>query len=98
MRTLNLILLVLRQLLKIHTDQLDALLKLIPVEVPIKEEAYWLHTEEVMEVFKKSRKTIYNWRTTGQLRFKQIGGTCYYLKADIYSLLKKVDHTGGNPG
>lgn len=89
MAALNSMLHLLRQLLKIQTDQLATLLKLVPAQLPVEEEEVWLHTEEVMEIFRKSRKTIYNWRKTGQLRFRQNGGTCYYLKADIYSLLKK---------
>ncbi|MBB2149918.1 helix-turn-helix transcriptional regulator [Pedobacter gandavensis] len=96
MATLNSLLHTLRQLLKIQMDQLAILSKLVPAELPVKEEEVWLHTEEVMEIFKKSRKTIYNWRKTGQLRFKINGGTCYYLKADIYSSVEECDRVGGN--
>ncbi|WP_222535534.1 helix-turn-helix domain-containing protein [Pedobacter polysacchareus] len=85
-----LILKILRQLLKVQTDQLIALLKMMPVDLPVKEEEdIWLHTNEVMQIFQKTRKTIYNWRKSGHLRFRVNGGTCYYLKKDVYSILGK---------
>lgn len=90
MATMNSLLHVLRQLLKIQTDQLTILLKLVPAELPTKEEEVWLHTEEVMKIFKKSERTIYSWRKGGDLRFKMKGRTCYYLKSDVYGKMKKV--------
>ncbi|MBC8986189.1 helix-turn-helix domain-containing protein [Pedobacter sp. N36a] len=84
------ILKILRQLLKVQTDQLLALLKMLPADLPVKEEEeIWLHTNEVMLIFQKTRKTIYNWRKSGHLRYRVNGGTCYYLKKDVYAIMKK---------
>lgn len=91
MATLNSMLHILRQLLKIQTEQLTILLKLVPVVETTKEEEVWLHTDEVMKVFKKSERTIYNWRKAGDLRFKLRGRTCQYLKSDVYDRVKKGD-------
>lgn len=90
MATLNSLLHTLRELLKIQTEQLSVLLKLVPAELPVKEEEVWLHTDEVMKVFKKSERTIYNWRKGGDLRYKVKGRTCYYLKSDVYEKVRKV--------
>lgn len=80
-------------------DQLSTLLKLVPIDPPAEEEEeIWLHTEDVMSIFKKTRKTIYNWRKAGDLRFKVNGGTCYYLKSDVYARIKKGDLAGGKIG
>lgn len=90
MLTHNSVLKILRQLLKVQMDQLSILLKLVPVDqqLPSVEEE-WLHTEDVMGIFKKTRKTIYNWRKAGHLKHKVNGGTCYYLKSDVYARMEK---------
>lgn len=59
-----------------------------PLEIPVLlQDQEWLHTEDVMKIFKKSEKTIYNWRQSRALRHKIIGGTAYYLKSDVYKLV-----------
>ncbi|WP_316819810.1 helix-turn-helix domain-containing protein [Pedobacter gandavensis] len=80
----------LRQLLKVQTDQLAALLKLEPPQLlpeQKKEEEVWLHTQDVMRIFSKSERTIYNWRKAGMLRYRVIGGTTFYLQSDVYKLV-----------
>ncbi|SHE46471.1 helix-turn-helix domain-containing protein [Pedobacter caeni] len=80
---------VLRQILSLQTENTNRLLDQINSYKPIHAEEVWLHTEDVMHLFKKSEKTIYNWRRKGQLRYKIIGGTAYYLRSDIFQILNK---------
>ena len=79
-------------IISILKEQLSALKELLSqnyraleVHSP-KEEETWLHTEDVMKIFKKSEKTIYNWRQSKNFRCKMMGGTMYYLKSDVYKL------------
>lgn len=88
----HLMLRILRQLLKVQTDQLAVLLKLEPPPTsPVmnKEEEVWLDTQDVMRIFKKTERTIYTWRRAGWLRFRMHGRTCFYLQSDVYELLNK---------
>lgn len=97
----HLMLKILRQLLKVQNDQLTVLMKLELVSAsplpPEREEEVWLHTEDLMSIYKKSRKTIFNWRKNGRLNYIVKGGTCYYLKSDVYARIDKAWNTEGNP-
>lgn len=83
------ILQVLRQILSLQIENTDKLLQTINSQKPIPQEEVWLHTEDVMKLFKKSERTIYSWRKSGILRYKIIGGTAYYLSSDIYQIMGK---------
>ena len=49
----------------------------------------WLHTDDVARIFNKTERTIYAWRKANLIRYIKIKRTMYYLKSDIYDLLKK---------
>lgn len=86
---LRYILHVLREILTVQTENTNKLLQIINSQKSIPLEEVWLHTEDVMKLFKKSERTIYNWRKSGALRYRIIGGTAYYLRSDIYRILNK---------
>ncbi|NQX39070.1 Helix-turn-helix domain-containing protein [Pedobacter steynii] len=86
---LKFILQILRQILNLQTENTSTLMQIINSLKPIPVDEVWLHTEDVMKLFKKSEKTLYNWRQKGLLRYKIIGRTVYYLRSDIYQILSK---------
>lgn len=86
---LRLILHILRQILSLQTENTNKILHTINSQKPIHEDEVWLHTEDVMKLLKKSERTIYNWRQSGELRHKIVGRTTYYLRSDIYRMLGK---------
>lgn len=47
----------------------------------------WLLTEDLEDIFKKSKRTIYTWRRDGKISFTQIGRTVYFNKKDVDRLL-----------
>lgn len=79
----------LREIHALQTENTNKLLQTINSQKPVSQEEVWLHTEDVMKLFKKSERTIYNWRKSGVLRCEVIGGTAYYLRSDIYRILNK---------
>jgi len=81
-QTLLEVLQALRDLNSVFGKTLEAIL-------PKKIEDEWLHTEDVMRIFKKSERTIYTWRKEKRIKYTNIRGTIYYLKSDIYAYLNK---------
>ena len=79
----------LRQIFSLQKENTDTLIQIINSLKPIPADEIWLHTEDVMKLFKKTEKTLYNWRRKGLLRYKIIGRTVYYLRSDIYQILSK---------
>lgn len=77
----------LRQVVRGQKELTNVILQMINGNHLVKEGDEWLHTEDVMLIFKKCPKTIYNWRRTGAIRCEVRGGTPYYLKSDIYKFL-----------
>lgn len=65
------------------------LLKSLENIVPKNPKDEWLHTDDVARIFNKTERTIYTWRKAKLIRFIKIKGSLYYLKSDIYELLKK---------
>lgn len=49
-----------------------------------------LDTNDLMRIFKKSDKTIYDWRKRGFLPFIKIGPTYYYWKSEVLNVQKNV--------
>lgn len=47
-----------------------------------------LDTADVMRFFKKTERTIYTWRMRGLLPFIIYSGTIYFLKSEVYRLLR----------
>ena len=80
---------VLRQIFSLQKENTVTLTQIIDTLRPVPTDEVWLHTEDVMKLFKKTEKTLYNWRRNGQLRHKIIGRTVYYLKSDVYRILNK---------
>jgi hypothetical protein len=86
---LKFILQILRQILNLQTENTNKILQTINSQRPPHAEEVWLHTEDVMKLLKKSERTVYNWRRSGELRHKMVGRTTYYLRSDIYRMLGK---------
>lgn len=84
---LRLILQSLRRLLSLQAENTNMILQRINSYDSVRDGEEWLHTEDVMVIFKKSERTIYNWRKSGALKYRMQGGTAYYLKSDIYRIL-----------
>jgi len=79
----------LKEIFCLHKENTNTLIQIINSLKPIPADEVWLHTEDVMKLFKKTEKTLYNWRQKGLLRYKIIGRTVYYLRSDIYQILNK---------
>lgn len=79
----------LKQVISLQAENNNILIKTIEKHTPPPQEEVWLHTEDVMLLFKKSKRTIFNWRDRGVLQSKVVGGTVFYLKSDIYKIMHK---------
>lgn len=79
----------LKQMINLQAENNNILIKTIEKQTPSPQEDVWLHTEDVMRLFKKSKRTIFNWRERGVLEYKIVGGTVFYLRSDIYKILHK---------
>jgi len=44
----------------------------------------WLLEHEVMEIFRASKRTMYNWRKNNAVRSEKFGRYVYYLKSEVY--------------
>jgi len=67
----------LRLLSDLFTKFMDAL------PPPVREEK-WLRDSDIIEIFKVTGRTIYNWKKKGDLTVKYMGGTAYYRESDVY--------------
>lgn len=85
-RTLVDLLCAIRELIAVLTTNNQALQN-SPTLQMIQPEEEWLDTLDVMAIFKKSRRSIYNYCKDKQLKYKKIGGANYYLKSDVYRAL-----------
>lgn len=45
-----------------------------------------LRDEDVMKTFSICRTTLFNWRKQGEIPFRKVGGTNYYLKKAIENM------------
>ena len=55
--------------------------------------ADWVDSQDVMQKFHISVRTLQNWRTNRLLPYSRIGGKIYYRKSDILIVLQK-NYTG----
>lgn len=79
----------LQQMINLQAENNNILIKSIEKQKTTPEEDVWLHTEDVMQLFKKCKRTIFNWRDRGVLESKIVGGTVFYLRSDVYKILNK---------
>ncbi len=50
-------------------------------------EEEFLCSAEVLKLLGICRRTLQNYRNNGTLKFRKIGGKCYYSRRDLLSLL-----------
>lgn len=86
---LKLIINLLKQMINLLAENNNILIKTIEKQTILPQEDVWLHTEDIMRLFKKSKRTVFNWRQSGVLQYKIVGGTVFYLRSDIYKILNK---------
>jgi predicted site-specific integrase-resolvase len=55
--------------------------------------ADWVDSQDVMQKFHISVRTLQNWRTNGLLPYSRLSGKIYYRKSDILAVLQK-NYTG----
>jgi predicted DNA-binding transcriptional regulator AlpA len=84
------IILLLQSILELCMSNHTQLCKLADVPLPMPEDE-WLHTQEVMDMFGKSKKTIYNWRIDKSIKSREFGGRFLYLKSDLLRIYKRLD-------
>jgi len=75
---------------QVLNNKMEKVLELLQMSKPTIE-SEWLKSSEVKKILKCSDTSLKNYRDKGVIPFTQIGGTFYYAKKDVETLLPKVD-------